>query len=60
MSLGTDSFDARFAIRLVVAPPLRASSSKLPDSRSVPCSGGVVRTDPRREHLAVFGAHLAD
>ena len=33
-------------IRLVVAPPLRIRSSKLPDSGSVPCSGGVVRTDP--------------
>ena len=33
MSLGTDSFDARFAVRLVAAPPLRVSSSKLPDSR---------------------------
>ena len=46
MSLETDSFDARFAIRLVVALPLRISSSKLPDSGSVSCSGGVVRTDP--------------
>ena len=43
---GGEHGDALMPLLFVVGQTLHLEASKLPDSGSVPCSGGVVRTAP--------------